>query len=284
MSDTTAESQKSILLDGPQDRAKPDAPVIVQVARKFGVSPAKQSREGLPLRVGKSQLSSKEYYALGLYDPELSTDQKREYIGVAANKNFNKSLTPPILAPTHSFVGNKLLYTQMLDRTGVEASHTQAVTSGFRDTGDTRMLRNSEDITAFLTKDAQFPIFGKPLQGPQSTGTVRLERVEGDDLVLSNGQTRKVTDFAKEVFEQYPSGYLFQTALDPHPDMAAMSGYTLGSVRFVAINDGPAHGFYQQAALRGVLNADFNPVWDSVIAHQKKRLARYKSTKKNVKG
>ena len=149
MSGTTPESQNSTLLDGPQDGAKPDASVIVQVAQKFGVSPAKQSR---------------------------------------------------------------------------------------------------------------------------------------DDLVLSNGQTRKVTDFAKEVFERYPSGYLLKTALDPHPDMAAMSGDTLGSVRFVAINDGPAHGLYQQAAVRGVLNADFNPIWGSVIAHQKKRLARYKSTKKNVKG
>ena len=216
MSGTTPESQNSTLLDGPQDGAKPDASVIVQVAQKFGVSPAKLSREGLSLRV--------------------------------------------------------------------DASHTQAVTSGYCDTGDTRMLRNSEDITAFLTQDAQFPIFGKPLQGPQSAGTLRLERIEGDDLVRSNGQTRKVTDFANEVFERYPSGYLFQTALDPHPDMAAMSGDTLGSVRFVAINDGPAHGLYQQAAVRGVLNADFNPIWGSVIAHQKKRLARYKSTKKNVKG
>ncbi|MEO9514276.1 MAG: hypothetical protein ABJH45_15055 [Paracoccaceae bacterium] len=75
MCGTTAESQKSTLLDGLQDGAKPEAPVIVQVACKFGISPAKQLRENLALRVDKSQLSSKEYCALGLYDPELSVDQ-----------------------------------------------------------------------------------------------------------------------------------------------------------------------------------------------------------------
>ncbi|MEO9896599.1 MAG: sugar-transfer associated ATP-grasp domain-containing protein [Paracoccaceae bacterium] len=394
MTEATVDTPKSTLLDGPKDGANPDAPVIVQVARKYGVSPVKQLRESFGLRVGRSQLSPKEYYALGLYDPEISADHKREFIGVAANKKFNKTLTPPILAPTQSFVGNKLLYTMLLDRLGVETSETQAVVSSFRDAGDTRMLRNSESIAAFLTQDAQFPIFGKPLQGSQSTGTVRLERIEGDDLVLSNGQTRTVADFAKEVFERYPSGYLFQTALNSHPDMAAISGDTLGSVRVVTANDGngpkpvyslwklsapramsdnfwqdgsilalldlengavktlrrgsgldveelthhpvtnaqivgmhvplwpdildlavkahavlpefgvcgfdiavtadgpkilecnngPGHGLYQQAAARDVSNAEFNPMLDSAIAIQKKRLARCKSTKKNVKG
>ena len=235
MSRTNAESQKSTLLDGPLDGGTPDAPVIVQVARQFGVSPAKQLRESLFLRVGKSQLTSSDYYELGLHDPELSRDQKREYIGVIANKKFNKTLTPTILAPTISFVGNKLLYTLLLDRIGFDTSYTQAVASDFRDAGDTRALRNFEDIATFLTQDAQFPIFGKPLDGSQSTGTVRLERIEGDDLVLSNGQARNVTDFAKEVFERYPSGYLFQRALNPHPDTVAMSGDTLGSVRVVTV-------------------------------------------------
>lgn len=50
MSGTTAESQKSTLLDGPQDGTKPDAPVIVQVACEFGISPAKQLRQSLALR------------------------------------------------------------------------------------------------------------------------------------------------------------------------------------------------------------------------------------------
>ena len=50
MSGTTAESQKSTLLDGPQDGAKPDAPVIVQVACEFGISPAKQLGQSLALR------------------------------------------------------------------------------------------------------------------------------------------------------------------------------------------------------------------------------------------
>ena len=394
MSDATVETHKSTLLDGPQSNAKPDTPAIVQVARKFGVSPIKQLGESLALRMGKPKLSSKEYYALGLFDPNISAEHKREFIGVAANKTFNKTLTPPILAPTHSFVGNKLLYTLLLDRIGLETSETQAVVSGFRDAGDTRMLRDAEGIAAFLVQEARFPLFGKPLQGSQSTGTVRLERINGNEIVLSNGQTRDVAEFAHEVFERYPTGYLFQTALDPHPEMAAISGGTLGSVRVVTANDGagpkpvysvwklpapgamsdnfwqngsllalldlgngnvktlrrgsgldvedlthhpvsnaqvvgtkvpmwqeildlsvkahavfpefgvcgfdiavtpngpkilecndgPAHGLYQHAAARGVLNADFNPIWDNVVSHQKKRLARYKTTMKSKKG
>ncbi len=394
MSDAALETPKTTLLNGPADGAKPDAPAVVQVARQFGISPFKQLRESLALRFGKSQLSSKEYYAYGLYDPAMSSEEKREFVGVTANKSFNTSLTPPILAPTHAFVGNKLLYTLLLDRLGVGTSVTQAVVSGFRDAGDVPMLRNAEDIAAFLKNDAVFPLFGKPLQGSQSTGTVRLEKVDGSRVVLSNGHEQDVDAFAAEIMQKYPMGYLIQTALDPHPDMAAISGDTLGSVRVVTVNDGtsvkpvysvwklpapgamsdnfwqagsllslldidtgeirnlrrgsglnaenltdhptshvpvvgkripmwqdildisvkahsvfpefgicgfdiavtangpkilecndgPSHALFQHAAGRGVLNAEFTPIWGRVIEHQKSRLARYKSAQKSKKG
>ncbi|MEP3846218.1 MAG: hypothetical protein ABJM43_12850 [Paracoccaceae bacterium] len=110
MCGTTTESQQSTLLDGPQDGVKPGAPMIVQVACKIGNSPAKQLRRRLALRVDKSQLSSKEYCALGLYDPELSVDQKCEYLSMAANKKFDRSFAPSILAATHSFVAGYFRY------------------------------------------------------------------------------------------------------------------------------------------------------------------------------
>ena len=199
MSDAAIDADKSSLLAGPKDGKGPDAPLIVQVARAHGVSPLKQLRESLGLRLGKSRMSSQEYYAFGLYNPELTPAEKREFVSVASNKVLNKELTPPIIAPTCAFVGNKLLYTLMLDRLGIGTTDTQAVASNFRHAGNVPMLRDADSIADFLQNDATYPLFGKPLYGSLSRGSVRVNSIEGDTLHLANGSTRSVSDFAAEV-------------------------------------------------------------------------------------
>lgn len=212
--------------------------MIVQVAKQCGVSPFKQLRESIGLRYGPRKLSSNEYYDFGLYDPDMPADVKRQFAGVDGIKILNRALTPLEITPTRAFVGNKLLYTELLGKLGIGTSETQALVSTFRQAGQMTVLRDACAVETFLREDARYPLFGKPHHGSLSDGSVRIEGVEGDLLRLGNGQTRKIGAFVSEVMERYAGGFLLQTAINPHPRMAEVAGPAIGCVRVVTVNDG----------------------------------------------
>jgi hypothetical protein len=151
---------------------------------------------------------------------------------------MNTAMTPPQITPTRAFVGNKLLYTQLLDKIGVASTETQALVSTFRNVGQLPVLRDAAAVAQFLEGPARYPLFGKPQVGSLSKGSVRIEACEAGVLRLANGKTQEVDAFAQEVMTRYPGGFLLQTALDPHAEMAAISGPAIGCVRVVTVNDG----------------------------------------------
>ena len=256
MTDTSMNAPKGALLDGPEAARSTDAPVIVQVAKKHGVSPLRQLRESWSMRGGAQKLGSNEYYSLGLYDPAMSRADKRAFAGQKGINALNSRMNPPAAVPTRAFVGNKLLYTQLLEQLGVGTAPTQALVSTHRNAGNMRMLRDAEALEAFLTDEAHYPVFGKPLHGSLSEGSVRLNGCTDGMLHLANGDSQPVSAFADEVMQCYPGGFILQTALDPHPDMAAITGPVMGCVRVVTTNDGsgptPAYAVWKLPAPRAM--------------------------------
>lgn len=231
-------TQPKALLEAPQAGKKaPPAPMIVRVARAYGVSPFRQMRETLVLRFGANKLRPKDYYDFGLYDPSISMAQKREYVGVSGNAALNARLSPPDLIPTGAFVGNKVLYTALLHQMGLGTTQTQAIVSTRASFGTLTVLQDACALAEFLREEAAYPLFGKPRHGSLSAGSVRLDAIEGDILRLGNGKAVKLAAFCAEVMEKYPGGFLLQTALTPHPDMAQVTGEAMGCVRVVTVND-----------------------------------------------
>ena len=238
MTDTSIEAPQGALLDGPGKAKKADAPIIAQVAQQFGVSPFRQMRDIFAMRRGAQKLAGPEYYAMRLFDPTLTRDEQRAFLGQAGVNAINSQMNPPEAVPTRAFVGNKLLYTQLLTQLGIPTAATQALVSGFRDAGQMTVLRDAAAVADFLRSDATYPIFGKPHHGSLSEGSVRIEACEGDTLRLGNGVTQDVDAFAAEVMDRYPGGFLMQDALDPDPEMAAIAGPAIGCVRILTTNDG----------------------------------------------
>lgn len=238
MTSTAVETQNPSLLEGPEAAKAPEAPQIVQVARDFGVSPFRQLRESFALRLGQHKLRSSDYYGFRLFDPDMPMEAKREFVGITGARLMNEAMTPRETTPTRAFVGNKLLYTQLLEKLGIGATETQALVSTFRNVGQLPVLRDANAVEAFLRGPARYPLFGKPQVGSLSAGSVRIEALDGDTLRLANGKTQDVSVFAQEVMARYPGGFLLQTALDPHPEMAAIAGDAVGCVRVVTVNDG----------------------------------------------
>ncbi|MEO0632860.1 MAG: sugar-transfer associated ATP-grasp domain-containing protein [Pseudomonadota bacterium] len=226
------------LLDAPGQAKAAQAPVIVQVAKAFGVSPLRQMRESWSMRGGAQKLGSNEYYSLRLFHPEMPVAEKRAFAGQKGINALNARLNPPKAVPTRAFVGNKLLYTQLLSQLGLDTAETQALVSTHRNAGSLSVLRDARALIAFLQHDARFPIFGKPHHGSLSEGSVRINGCSDGQVHLANGTSRSVIDFADEVMTRYPGGFILQTAIEPHPHMAEVAGPAVGCVRVVTVNDG----------------------------------------------
>ncbi|MEM6759252.1 MAG: sugar-transfer associated ATP-grasp domain-containing protein [Pseudomonadota bacterium] len=226
------------LLDGPGQAKAAQAPVIVQVAKAFGVSPMRQLRESWSMRGGAQKLGSNEYYALRLFHPDMTAAEKRAFAGQKGINALNARLNPPKAVPTRAFVGNKLLYTQLLTQLGLATAETQALVSTHRTAGALRVLRDARALIAFLQHDARFPIFGKPHHGSLSEGTIRINGCKDGEVQIANGTSRSVIEFADEVMTRYPGGFLLQSAIEPHPQMADIAGPAVGCVRVVTVNDG----------------------------------------------
>ena len=252
MTDTGIQAPKGALLDAPGKAKKAEAPMIAQVAKEYGVSPFRQMREIFTMRRGAQKLSGPEYYSLRLFDPAKSPEDKRAFLGQAGVNALNASMNPPVAVPTRAFVGNKLLYTQLLTQLGIATPKTQALVSGFRDAGQLPVLRDAAAVATFLRNDATYPLFGKPHHGSLSEGSVRIASRKGDGLRLGNGKVLNVETFAAEVMERFPGGFLFQDALSPDPDMAMIAGAAVGCVRVVTANDGggpkPAYAVWKLPA------------------------------------
>ena len=236
---TVTPSEKSLLAPPPKPQS-PASQMLVEVARTHSVSPIRQMREMLSLNRGAGKLGFHEYYSSGCFDPELSADEKREYVGEKGSFQVNNRLSPMKDTPTRAFVRDKVMYCALLEKLGFRTTQTQAVASTERTHGNIPTLRDVAAIKTFLLNDAVYPVFGKPAEGSKSVGSVLIDAIDRttQELVFANGRKVDVERFAAEVFEDFGQGFIFQTAVNQHADMRRMTGDAVGTLRVVTLRDG----------------------------------------------
>lgn len=234
---TAATLENKALVAAPVDPDAPASAQMVGVARKYGISPLAQMREMFTLRYGPGKIALPEYYALGLYDPELSREQKRQHVGRISSWELNESMNLPKLTESRVFCNDKVMYTALLAQLGLPTTETQAVVHATRNYGDVPALRSAEDLRHFLLNDAQFPLFGKPAEGRAAIGTAMLTGIEDDQIVLSNGRRIGLETFCKEIWADYHDGYILQTCLVQHERLRGMAGNAVSTLRVVTVRD-----------------------------------------------
>ena len=234
MSDTTA---SRALLAAPAKPAPPAQQMIVDVAKKFGVSPFAQFGQMLRLWMGDNRLKFHEYYGNGVYRKELASDEKRQFVGARGSQKLNNRLSPKLVTELRPFVRDKVFYGATLRQLGFPTPHIQAVASHVRTYGNLPALRKPEEIEAFLLNDARYPLFVKPEEGSGSVGSaliVDLDRASRE-IVLSNGNRIDLRAFAMEVLDDYAEGFLFQDAVIQHPALSDIAGRAVGTIRVVTV-------------------------------------------------
>ena len=236
-------SLEPALLASPPAGGKPEAPIIIRVARRHGVSPLRQLVQMMQLRWSQSRVSPREYYAAGLFRPTLDAAARGAFVGTLGNLRLNRATTSAASRQMTSFHADKLMLAALLSGFGVPTPETQAVFAAQRQFGALPVLRDAGQIATFLRSDARYPVFAKPLRGSLSVGSTRIDAFDAasDTVLLGSGRSLDVTVLAEEIATSHPTGYLFQTRILPHPEMAAVAGTALGTVRVVTVadKDGP---------------------------------------------
>lgn len=235
----TVAAEKALLAP-PLDARPAAVETIVDIAKRYGVSPFRQMREMAVLRFGPGKLASHEYYTTGAFRPDQTMDEKKQYVGHRGSYAINEGCSPLKLTEIRAFVRDKVAYTALLQQYGLPTTETQAVLTPNRFFGRTATLRTGEDVKAFLRNDARYPLFAKPIEGRESVGSARIDAIspDGRDLRLGNGQSIDIDDFVDEIVRDYPEGFIFQTAIHQHDALTAITGPIIGTMRYITVWDG----------------------------------------------
>jgi Sugar-transfer associated ATP-grasp len=208
------------------------------VARRFGVSPLRQFADMWRLKGGANQIVAREYYDYQLYRPDLSLAEKREFVGEKGSLALNLSLAPPGLTNMRNFLADKVGLTTLMAGLGLNTTRIQAAYAPTRGFGTLPTLRSAADVKAFLTGPARYPLFGKPVRGAGSFGSVLIDRIEGDQAVLGTGLRVGLDDLCRQIADNTDYGYVLQDAVTPHPQIAAMTGSrAVSTIRAVTVNE-----------------------------------------------
>lgn len=234
------------LLGAPEKPVMPASKMIVEVARKFGVSPIKQMREMFKLD-RKAGISFGEYYAAQHFRTDLTAEEKLQFVGEKGSYALNLRLSPARLGNNRTFIRDKVLYTTMLKGMDLPTTETQAVAHCERGFGAINTLRSVADVKRFLTSEARYPIFAKPLEGSKSVGSALLTGFDATKglVEMGNGKAFDIDAFAQEVISDYPEGFTFQNAVQQHASVSALAGQAVGTMRVVTvIEDGAPRVLY----------------------------------------
>lgn len=207
-------------------------------SRQRGISRLRLTLDILRRNRNHQGLLPKEYFSFGLHRAEMSDQQRDDFIGIHANRALIAALSP---APLDGFTGllrNKALTAIILERMSLPTTKIHAVYARDGLAGPWPHLRTAQDIAGFLESDGALPVYGKPVNGSLSLGIVSImSRAGTGEVVLGDGRTVMTAALAREIAAAYPDGYMFQEVLQPHADLARLSGPALASLRVVTLWD-----------------------------------------------
>ena len=202
---------------------------------RHGKSPWSQAREIWRLRYGPGKLRPDEYYYYGLYDDRRFTfAEKARFLG----RSIQDRIIRQCNAGEWWFIAHdKLVCYGLLAGLGLPVPATRALYHGAGRFAAVPAFADAEALAAHLRTGMGYPFFGKPVAGIRSIGVAAVERYDagGDALVFMGGRTLALDGFVRELEPYRERGYLLQEMLRPHPELAALCGARLSTVRLIVL-------------------------------------------------
>lgn len=225
---------------------KPASPLDVNecvalVKKEYGKPFAAQVWDIIRLGLRGHRLNVDEYYYYRLYDDDkYSFAQKSQFLGIRAQRQIIAACDPPNF---RGLAHDKLVFQAYLDGLGAPCAKPLAVLHPFRRLGKTPCFSDAQGLAGFLASEKPAPFFAKPVTGMWSLGTAAVDAIsdDGKAVILAGGREVALGQFCEKLAAMNLGGYLLQERLTPHPDLAALCGPGVSTLRLVVMiwEDGP---------------------------------------------
>lgn len=227
--------EQKIEIDLEQYKAKIDFQESLSHARiKSGKGYGAQIREIIKFGRKPTKITPQEYFYFQLYDDAKYTPgEKSRFIGESIHWNLIRKCCDPdwwILADD-----KHTAYT-VLSAYGAPIPQTQCIYyQGSRSFGNTPTCRSQKELHDFFVSQAKFPIFAKPNAGIGSLGVFLIEGYMPDtqEVCLAGNEGVSISQFVGQI--SAAEGYLLQSTLKAHPDLAAICSNLVSTVRVIII-------------------------------------------------
>lgn len=207
------------------------------VARDPGVPRWSQALEVARLALGDGRIGPGDYYTYALYDPHLSPQDKREFVGWRAESRLD-ALND---SRWRALGLDKVLMYSVLDSDAIPVPRTRAIYLDGRERplADATPLTSAGALRAWLRDPANYPFFSKPSASGfgRSAFLAAAVDVERDCVELADGAHSDVDSLARAFDDREHLGYLFQQPLQADPRLVPLIGGIVSSLRFMLLVD-----------------------------------------------
>jgi len=185
---------------------------------------------------GPGKVSFDEFLALRLFDRNrYAGADLREFVGLKAMRDIWRRAN--FLLEFYDLIRNKISMTAMLEAHGFPAIPIVVLFSAAAGYSSPKCLRSAEALKSFLTNEAAYPLFGKPMHGFQSLGSASLLSCDATSgrLLFRDGTEKPIDAFVDDIVRHYSDGYFFQPHVSPHAETRAMCGDKLATARVMTM-------------------------------------------------
>ena len=213
----------------------------INYARGKGRSAFEQVTDILRVVRTGHKMTPQEYYYYGLFDADLYDDEERSRF---LSDDFHMVARMKTCDVTwHAIHDDKLISQMLLEANGAPVPRILAIAHSFRRFPNVPTLGSVAETEKWLREKAVFPLFSKPVTGAQSMGQAILDgrNTETDVLQLRRAEPMSVKDFVADIWEfrgtSGNDGHMFQSVLQPHPQILDLCGPGVGALRVIVQMD-----------------------------------------------
>jgi hypothetical protein len=203
----------------------------IRAGIRNGKNFARQLWEYFQLTRGPGRLKLMDYYLYELYDDSKYTfAQKQEFV---SDRYYFDIVGKCCDRRWWILADDKFWSYTVLQANGFPVPDTQAVyCAAGRVFGGVPTLSNTEQLTGFLSEEAAYPIYSKPVNGIGSFGNFLITGYDEGSLRLHDNSLLPLEQFVAEI--DATNGQLLQSTLKPHEDLADV-GERVSTVRVILI-------------------------------------------------
>jgi hypothetical protein len=225
-------------------RTSSNAPVAGELARiraATGLSHTAIVKSFVKLARGPGKISFPDFVRLRLFDPAFHGGAAlADFVGQRRNRDICVAVN--YRHDWYGLLADKVAASAYLSAYGFTTIPFAAIFAPSL-AGNATVLTDRRALEHFVTNEGHLPLFGKPVEGFQSLGSIALKNyIRGERAFeTTNGQRVPLDELLSEIEQHYHSGYVFQPLIRPHPEVARMCGDRLPCVRIItAVTDAGA--------------------------------------------